>query len=166
VGLEFAIVKDILSVSVGFSIEEKWTHTATFKCNVSPRSVGQIWTKNRIAVGDVSSKRCKRCPRVSGCGGGFGANPHPVGFVTAPAMWYWARSGAIRLFNRKGECRVLRLEVHVVVADRILAKQLPKISFEFLVDAGSVSGSDYIHRHSPAFIMRDTTQKIRESNSI
>lgn len=83
--LDWDIIADILSVSIGFSVTHTWSETSTYQCDAPAESVVQIWEQTYLAWGWFWSSGCQRCDFGGGCGGSWGFNPRPDGGATAPA---------------------------------------------------------------------------------
>ena len=85
--LDYTIIADILTVSLGITVTETWTKSDVWTCDIPPYSVGQIWESTYVAWGWFWSQGCQKCTNApSGCGGSFGYNPRADGGATAPAI--------------------------------------------------------------------------------
>jgi hypothetical protein len=91
-GLDWGIIEDILSASIGFSVTETWSNGGAAACNIPGNSVGQIWDQNRIVWGWVWQEGCESCDYGGGCGGQFGSST-ALGGAEAPAASYTEGTG-------------------------------------------------------------------------
>lgn len=79
-GLDWNVVKDVLSASLGFSVTETFTKSDTKSCNIPGNSVGQIWSQNKLGFVNMESAECSSCSWGSTCG-----EWSPAGDAIAPA---------------------------------------------------------------------------------
>lgn len=80
-GLDWTIIKDVLSASLGLTVTETWGESKTYTCTLPPKSVVQIWSQPYIAWGWFWSQTCVSNPMCGGC-----ANERVDGGATAPAQ--------------------------------------------------------------------------------
>ncbi|KAJ5854279.1 hypothetical protein N7534_006822 [Penicillium rubens] len=67
-GLDWKVIADVLSVSLGLSVTQSWTHTSTWTCKVVPNSVVQVWAQPYVAWGWFWSHDCGDQLCGDGCG--------------------------------------------------------------------------------------------------
>jgi hypothetical protein len=83
--LNWNIIAQVLSASIGFTVTETWSSGGSDTCNVPAYSVGQIWEQNYLAWGWFWSEGCESCDYGGGCGGSYGFDALADGGATAPA---------------------------------------------------------------------------------
>lgn len=60
-GLDWQLIEDVLSASVGFSVTETFTKTDTKTCSIPGNSVGQVWEQTKLGSAHISSRVCQVC---------------------------------------------------------------------------------------------------------
>ncbi|KAJ2983351.1 hypothetical protein NQ176_g755 [Zarea fungicola] len=82
-GLDWTLIANILSASMGISVTTTRSETKTYNCNVKKHSVVQVWVQPYIAWGWFWSQHCVQ--RQAGCGASTCGSEYVDGGATAPA---------------------------------------------------------------------------------
>lgn len=84
-GLDWNLVKDLLSANIGIQMSTTESQSATWTCNVPGYSVGQIWYQIIKGWGWIESQSCWSC---NWCGSGCSNSWNGQGYGYAPALTY------------------------------------------------------------------------------
>ncbi|KAJ3537139.1 hypothetical protein NM208_g6439 [Fusarium decemcellulare] len=79
-GLDWSPIKDVLKVSLGFSVTNTWTDGGKIDCTVPAKSVGQIWVQKYMGEAKMKKRRCQDCGAASDC-----RDWEDAGFIRAPS---------------------------------------------------------------------------------